>query len=230
MKRFLITSLLICLLAGCSGLPVSIPFLQTRVPPALPQPTATPFSLPTLQPSNTPDLFVINTAGATTTPSNGTPLVTDTPVPTFTPTFRPTITLEPLDPTLFTPSPNLFLNVQRSTSQLVWGGTCAGDRSIRFIAQVQPARRLRYVTVWYRLQDKYSGAGTAWGGGAIMTSNKQGTYFYDLDLSQIRNYRRFQDAWLQYQLVASTVTRKVLGRSVVSRSDVSVTNCRVLYP
>jgi hypothetical protein len=230
MKRSLLFSLMMIVMAGCSGLPVSIPFLQTPAAAVPPQPTATPFSLPPLQPSNTPDLFVINTEGPTTTPSTGTPLVTDTAVPTFTPTFRPTITLEPLDPTLFTPSPNLFLNVQRNTSQLVWGGTCAGDRSIRFIAQVQPARRLRYVTLWYRLQDKYSGRGTAWGGGAIMSDNDQGTYFYDLDLSQIRNYRRFQDAWLQYQLVASTATQKVLGRSVVSRIDVSVTNCKVLYP
>lgn len=217
-------------LAGCSGLPISIPFLQTPVPPASPQPTVTPYALQTLPPSNTPDLFVINTEGPTTTPPTGTPLVTDTALPTFTATFRPTITLEPLDPTLFTPSPNLFVNVQRNTSQLVWGYTCNGDRSIRFIAQVLPARRLRYVTLWYRLQDKYSGRGTAWGGGAIMSDNDQGTYFYDLQLSQIRNYRRFQDAWLQYQLVASTATQKVLGRSVVSRTDVSLTNCNVLYP
>jgi len=217
------------LLAGCNGLPIPIPFLQTPAPPAPPQPTVTPYSLPPLNSSNTPDLFVINTEGPAAD-LNGTPLVTDTPVPTFTPTFRPTITLEPLDPTLFTPSPNIFLNVQRSTSQLVWGYTCTGDRTIRFLAQVQPVRRLRYVTLWYRLQDKYSAHSTVWGGGAIMSDNDQGTYFYDLDLSQIHNYRRFQDAWLQYQLVASTATQKVLGRSVVSRTDVSLTNCNVLSP
>ena len=220
---------MIFILTGCSGLPVSIPFLQTPAP-ASPQPTATPYSLPPQQPSNTPDLFVINTAGPTSTAPTGTVLVTDTPLPTFTPTFRPTITMEPLDPSLFTPSPNIFLNVQRSTSQLMWGYTCGGDRSIRFTAQVMPVRRLRYVTLWYRLQDKYSGRGTAWGGGAIMSDNDQGTYFYDLQLSQIHNYRRYQDAWLQYQLVASTATQKVLGRSVVSRTDVSLTNCSVLNP
>jgi hypothetical protein len=228
MKRSLLFSLMMLLLAGCSGLPVPIPFLQTPTT-ALQQATATPFSLPPLKPSNTPDLFVINTE-APTTALTGTPLVTNTSVPTFTPTFRPTITLEPLDPTLFTPSPNIFLNVQRNTSQLVWGYNCAGDSSIRFIAQVQPVRRLRYVTLWYRLQDKYSAHSTPWGGGAIMSDNDQGTYFYDLDLSQIHNYRRFQDAWLQYQLVASTATQKVLGRSVVSRTDVSLTNCKVLFP
>ena len=227
MKRLVFISLLISLLAGCSGLPVSIPFLQTSTPEPPPQPTATPFSL---QPTNTPDLFIINTAEPTTTGASGTLPATNTSLPTFTTTIRPTITLEPLDPSLFTPSPNIFINVLRDTSQIVWGGDCAGSRTIRFTTQVMQVRRLRYVTLWYRLQDKYSSRHTEWGGGAILSDNDQGTYFYNLDLSQIHRYRYFQDAWFQYQLVASTATQRVLGRSVVSRNEVSLTNCRVLFP
>ena len=231
MKRFLFFSLLVSLLAGCSGLPISIPFLQTSTSVVInsPQPTATPFSL---QATNTPNLFVINTADASTTPGIGTPLVTDTPtrVPTFTATIRPTITMEPIDPSLFTPSPNLFLTVQKSTNLIVWGSTCEGERSIRFTAQVLPARRLKFVTLWYRLQDKYSGRHTDWGGGAILSNNKQGTYFYTIELEQIHHYRNFEDAWFQYQLVASTITQKVLGRSVASFSEVSLTHCKVLNP
>lgn len=227
MKKLNFILMLILLLSGCSGLPVSIPFLSTPGPSAspLPQFTATPFAL---GPTNTSDLFVLSTLDQTTTPSTGTPLVTDTPQPT--PTFRPTITLEPIEPSLFTPSPNIFLAVTRSTNQIVWGSTCEGARSIRFTANVAPARRLRYVTLWYRLQDKYSGRHTNWGGGAILSDNDQGTYFYDLDLSQIMRYRFYEDAWFQYQLVASTATQKVLGRSVVSRTDVSLTHCKVLNP
>jgi hypothetical protein len=63
-----------------------------------------------------------------------------------------------------------------------------------------------------------------------MSDNDQGTYFYTLDLSQIQSYRFFEDAWFQYQLVASTATRRVLGRSVVSRTEVSLTHCTVLTP
>ena len=222
---------ILSLLSGCSGLPVSIPFLQTAAPtqPNAPQFTVTPFSLPS---TNTPDLFVLNTIPPTTTPGASTAVVTDTPPPTVTqtPTIRSTITLEPIDPSLFTPSPNLFLSVQRSTGQIVWGSTCEGTRNIKFTAQVVPARRLKFVTLWYRLQDKYSGRHTDWGGGAILSDNDQGTYFYNLELSQIQSYRYYEDAWFQYQLVASTVTRKVLGRSVVSRSDVSLTHCTVLNP
>jgi hypothetical protein len=235
-KLSFVTSRLLCasiillaLLSGCSGFPVSLPFLGTATPSSPPQSTVTPFSLPD---TNTPDLFVLNTIAPSTTPGIGTPIVTDTPQPTATqtPTFRPTITLEAIDPSLFTPSPNLFVAVQRSTTQIVWGSTCDGARTIKFTAQVMPARRLRFVTLWYRLQDKYSGRHTDWGGGAILSDNDQGTYFYDLELSQIQSYRYYEDAWLQYQLVASTVTRKVLGRSVVSRTDVSLTHCTVLNP
>lgn len=229
MKRFVLLFILISLLAGCSGLPVSIPFLGTATPSSSPQPSVTPFSL---EPTHTPDLFVLNTLAPTTTPQTGTPLATSTPFPTFTsvPTIRSTITLEPINPNLFTPSPNLFMSVQRSTDVIVWGSGCEGARSIRFTAQVQPARRLRYVTLWYRLQDKFSGRHTDWGGGAIMSDNDQGTYFYNLDLSQIHRYRFYQDAWLQYQLVASTATQRVLGRSAVSRGDVSLRNCSVINP
>lgn len=224
MKKLVFVLVFISVLSGCTGLP-SIPFLQTAAPQASPQPTVTPYSL---EPTNTPDLFVLNTLPPTTTPSTGTPIVTETPFPTASATMRPTITLEPVDPMFFTPSPNLFLNVQRSTDQIVWGGSCEGARFIKFTATVQYVRRLRYVTLWYRLQDKYSGRHTDWGGGAIFADNDQGLYWYTLDLSQIQRYRQYTDAWFQYQLVASTASQKVLGRSIVSRNEVSLTHCMLL--
>jgi len=227
MKRFVFIPLIISLLSGCTALPISIPFLGTPTAVSSPMPTVTPYSL---EPTHTPDLFVLNTLAPTTTPYTGTPPVTNTPPPTATPTIRVTITLEPISPNLFTPSPNLFMSVQRSTDVIVWGSTCEGARSIRFTVQVQPARRLRYVTLWYRLQDKYSGRHTDWGGGAIMSDNDQGTYFYTLELSQIDRYRFYEDAWLQYQLVASTATQKVLGRSVVSQTDISLRHCKSVNP
>ena len=236
MKKLIYFLVIFVLLSGCSGAPIAVPFLQTPVPPSSPKPTVTPFSL---GPTSTPNLFVLNTLPPTTTPSTETsqtqaqaPVATETPTPfpIFTPTIRPTITLEPLNPSFNTPSANLFLSVQRSTDVIVWGSTCRGARSIRFTAQVMPARRLRFVTLWYRLQDKYSGRHTDWSGGAILSSNNQGTYFYELDLSQIGHYRFYEDAWFQYQLVASTITQKILSSSVVSRTDVSLTHCKVLNP
>ncbi len=229
MKRILFVILLITV-SGCSALPEGLAFLQSPTPAPTNSPAPTVTLIQPREATNTPDLFAINTEEPTTTPPTGTPVVTNTPTPTHTPTIRPTITLAPMDPSLFTPSPNIFLSVQRSTNQLVWGGACDGARSIRFIVQVAAPRRLRYVLLFYRLQDKYSGRGTEWGGGAIMSTNKQGAYFYDIELDQIHDYRKFEDAWLQYQFVGSTASLKVLGRSVVDRTSISLTHCKVLNP
>lgn len=88
--------------------------------------------------------------------------------------------------------------------------------------------RMKYVLLFIRLQDKYSGRGTEWGAGAIMSDNDQGKYFYTIHLDQIDDHEQFVDAWLQYQFVASTIGLKALGRSVVDRTSVSLTHCSYL--
>jgi len=220
--------LLSILITGCSAIPLDLSFLNTATPAptATLQPTVTRFPSPTA----TRDPFALNTQAPTEIPPTLEPGVLPSRTPTLTKTPRPTITLETLDPTLYTPSPNIFQFVQRSTTQIVWGTTCDGDRSIMFTANVTPVRRLKYVLLFIRLQDKYSGRGTEWGAGAIMKDNDQGKYFYKLELDQISGYQDYEDAWLQYQLVASTVGLTVLGRSVVDRTSVSVTHCSALYP
>ncbi len=228
MKKFVL-SMLVIALAGCSVLQ-DLPFLQSPTPPPTlsPAPTVTPL---TPRVSNTPDLFAINTPTVTNTLDANAPIPTNTPIPTTTRTIRPTITLEPVDISLFTPGPNPFILLSKSTTQLVWGFTCDGAREIKFVVQlVQPLRRLKYVTLWYRLQDKYSAMQTDWGGGVIMLDNDRGTYYYTVTLDQIKDYDKFYDAWLQFQFVASTVSRKRLGSSVVDRTSISLTHCSVLNP
>jgi hypothetical protein len=189
-----------------------------------PQPSVTSIS------SNTPDLFAINTAGspihnklARLLPEHAHSIVH--------PSRRPTITLEPVDITLLTPGPNPFLLISKSTNQLVWGYNCDGSRSIKFVVQlVVPLKRLKYVLLYYRLQDKYSARQTDWGGGAIMSDNDRGSYFYTIELDQINDHEKYEDAWLQFQFVAASVPRKRLGASVVDRNSVSLTHCKVFNP
>lgn len=226
MRRLIIVIIIIIitLLAGCASLPDALSFLSPTQTSS-PAPTPTAFALPA---TFTPDLFVINTEDPAQTASTASPIVPNTKFPTATPSARPTITLEPLDVNLFTPSAPLFVSAQRSTSQMVWGYNCEGARSIKFITSIVKPKRLKYVLLFVRLQDKYSARRTEWGAGAIMNDNDRGTYFYTLYLDQIEGYETFEDAWLQYQFVGSTVGLTVLGRSVVSRSEVSLTSCRVM--
>jgi len=217
--------LLAILVTGCSAIPVDLSFLNTPTP----APTNSPEPTVTLIPvTNTADLFAVSTDAPTITPNPEEPLVLPTRTPRPTVTRRPTITLEPMDPALFTPSAPIFGLAQRSTNQLVWGYNCDGSRSIMFTVPVAHVKRLKYSLLFFRLQDKYSGRGTNWSGGAIMKDNDKGTYFYTLELDQITDHRNFEDAWLQYQFVASTIGLTVLGRSVVDRTSVSVTHCTVI--
>ena len=230
MKK-IVPVMLALVLTGCSALQ-NLSFLQSPTPvPAIvnsPQPTVTLISAGS---SNTPDLFVINTDAPTETLVPGAPTPTNTRTPTIIPSSRPTITLEPVDSTLFTPGPVPFSLLQKSTLQLVWGSTCDGARSIKFVVQlVVPLKRLKFVTLWYRLQDKYSGRHTDWGGGAIMLDNDRGTYFYTIELDQISDYQSFEDAWLQFQFVATNIYLHRLGSSVVDRNSVSLTHCKVFNP
>ncbi len=224
MKRLILVGTILSLLAGCASLPDALAQL-VPTQTSSPAPTPTAFALPA---TFTPDLFVINTEAPSIVGATGTPIVPSTRFPTATPSARPTITLEPLDVNLFTPSAQLFVSTQRSTNQLIWGYNCDGARSIKFITSIVKPKRLKYVLLFVRLQDKYSARRTEWGAGAIMNDNDRGTYFYTLHVDQIADYESFEDAWLQYQFVGSTVGLTVLGRSVVSRTDVSLTNCRVI--
>lgn len=231
MKK-IVLAMLAFILAGCSALQ-DLPFLQSPTPaPAIatssPQP---PVTLISDGYTNTPDLFVINTQAPTDTLAAGAPSPTKTPIPSLTPIARSTITFEPVDIALFTPGPNPFLLTSKSTTQLVWGSTCDGARSIKFVVQlVVPLKRLKYVLLYLRLQDKYSGRHTDWGAGAILSDNDRGTYFYTIELDQIKDYKLYEDAWLQFQFVAAAVPRKRLGASVVDRNSVSLTHCTVFNP
>lgn len=230
MKK-IVPAIFVFILTACSAMP-NLAFLQspTPAPEIISSPQAT-VTLISSASSNTPDLFAISTQGPTNTPPSGTPLVTNTSIPTFTVTTRPTITLEPVDITLFTPGPNPFMLISKSTTQLVWGSTCEGARSIKFVVQlVVPLKRLKYVLLYLRLQDKYSARHTAWGAGAIMSDNDRGSYFYTIELDQIKDYKLYEDAWLQFQFVGAAVPRKRLGASIVDRNGVSLTHCKVFNP
>ncbi|MCC6498723.1 MAG: hypothetical protein IT313_00500 [Anaerolineales bacterium] len=222
MKRFILIHIVIALLAGCAPLSDALSLLSPTQTSS-PAPTATPFALPA---TFTPDLFAIHTDAPTQPGASATPLLPNTKFPTATASPRPTITLEPININLFTPSPQIFISTQLSTDQLVWGYNCDGDRSIQFITTIAKPRRLKYVLLYLRLQDKYSARRTDWGGGAIMHDNDQGIYFYTISLDQIARYENYEDAWLQFQFVASTSGLSVLGRSVVSQNQVSLTSCR----
>jgi hypothetical protein len=191
--------------------------------------------LPGADPTASPTLVAGEPLDPTTT-STPTETPTRTPVPstatlefTATPRLRPTITLPPVNLREFTPSSPIFSMVLASGDLIRWGA-CGGTGpfEITFTVKVR-VPQLHYVLLFMRLQDKYTNLGTDWGGGAIMNGNN-GTYTYTVTTDNISRYEDFEDAWLQYQIVAADRYRKVLGRSLIYQDDISITHCPTPTP
>ena len=227
MKRLFILASLALLLAGCAMPDLS--YLLSVVQPT-PSATASPSPTATLAPGET------RLPTETPTPSE-TPTETPAPpteTPAFTPTLtrRPTITLPAPDMSAFTPGAMAITSILVSGDLIRWGA-CGGigPYEVKFTVRVAKVKGLYYVLLFMRLQDKYSWLGSDWFGGAIMNADSSKTvYTYTITKEQITNYQDYDEAWLQYQVVAADRYRKVLGRSLVYQDKITVLHCATPTP
>jgi hypothetical protein len=231
--RILLPAGLAVLLVGCSGLPaIRLPqFIPT---PTAPPPTETPTPLASRTPIPTQNLF----ATSTSTLLTFTPTVTMIGAELFTPTQTPTAfpTLVPFTPGLppgasnenyFTPDSAGFLSILTSSSVIYWNeGPCA-PREIKFSAFVADQVNTDKVLLFMRLREKQNTLLlTDWGAGAIMTKAENGSFNYDVRTFNLNQYYYFREAWLEYQLVALSKNREVIGRTPVHDHDLSLIMCR----
>lgn len=210
------------ILAACSAMPDIMALLATStstpemVPTETPVPSETPTAAPTqLQPTFTLTPTLIEAESPMTIPT-----MTLTP---FVPTFD---VVEPRPLTLF-PGNSMFLSIGASTDTVVWGSHCEGPRTIDFSAGVAGIN-VDYVLLFLHLEDKFTGYGTRWGAGAIMQREKiSGIYHYHITYEQLPNYRDFEDAWIVFQIVASTDKLERLGATRVYDREISLKHCPV---
>jgi hypothetical protein len=233
MKKLIYILWLGTFLAGCSGgLPnISLPSFNATATPPPPVETATPFVSAT--PLPTQNLF----ATLTPTPLTFTPTVTALGAELFTPTG--TETESPLDiPTpglpadigssdYFTPKNTGFLSVLISNNVLYWNEGPCSPRDIKISAFVEDQVNTDMVVLFMRLREKKNTLNvTEWGAGAITIKADNGSYNYDVHTWNLRRYYYFVDAWLEYQLVALTVDRQVIGRTPIYDRNLSLVRCR----
>ncbi len=224
MKRIL-PLLVLFILVGCAMPDLS--YLLQAVPP-----TATGTSSPTatLAPGETrlPTETLTPSLTPTTTPQPA----TSTPIFTRTPTKRPTITLEPSDLSGFGFGNPIFTSIITSTDTIRWGA-CGGigPYEIKFTVRVVRPKGLYYVLLFMRLQDKYTYIRSDWFGGAIMQADKtKAVYTYTITKDNITNYQDYDEAWLQYQIVATDKYRNILGSSLVYQDKINVIHCATPTP
>jgi CSLREA domain-containing protein len=117
-----------------------------------------------------------------------------TPTPAVTPTLTPTITLPAKGKPFFT--------VKLSAKQIFYRGMNCGPKQEEFQVQVADPKNLAGVWLFVRLKNKAGEGNTDWGEALVMTPMGSGWYSYKLLSETIPGFVKYEDAWVQYQLVA----------------------------
>ena len=231
-KRIICSLAIILTLSACSlDEVVALIVTPTAPPTSIPTETATPTVFVT--PSRTPTATLVPTFTVTPTligenaiPSvevgNGDTIALPTlyVVPTA---VIPTITSAPR--TLFGESGSAITFLHLSSNVLFWG-YCDTANYIDFDVKVAPVKKLTYVLLFMRLVDKGGNQSTAWGSGAIMEKVSGGNYTYRVRPENIAHYEEFKNAWIEYQVVASTASLVSLGRSPVYQQELTLQKCQ----
>ena len=216
MKKIYILLLCAVLLSSCS-------LLTAVTPDAAPTREATSSS--TDVPSSTP---ITPTLTFTATP----PLVgqrTRTPTPSQTPDFTPTqVTITPLfliTPNTPTPSVEMkgFIAVNISENEFYKGTKCQ-PASVKFTAQVGDPVNTAFVLLSVRFKSKQTGTTSKWTS-ITMQSIGAGTYTYDLVSDVMKGVDLFENAWVQYQFVATDSNSREIGRTDIFSERLTLLEC-----
>jgi len=214
MKKLSILLPCAILLSSCSFNLDQILQVATNTPTAAPTYTVGPTDIPTLTPTVATATFTI------------TPTLVGQKSPTSTPEF--TATAETLTPTTAsTPTATVemkgFVTVFTSQSEFFKAGICE-PTSVKFTAQVANAAGTAFVVLFVRFKSRQTGATSEWTS-ITMQPLGAGTYVHDLEGAQMKALDSFNNAWVQYQLVATSAGTKEVGRTAIFNERLSLLNC-----
>jgi hypothetical protein len=153
---------------------------------------------------------------------------TATPVSTPTP-----LTLTPLGVTLM-PSPTAlalvpqvkmtgFVSVSVSSEVFYKGKECQ-PASTKFVVQVSDAPNTAFVVLFVRFKSKQTGTTSEWTSIAMQNAGV-GTFTHDLIPLEMIALDSFENAWVQYQIVATDVNSNQVGRTDIFDERLSLLEC-----
>ena len=223
-----ISVLLICavLLSACS---MTLDQFLGRPATSTPAPTFTntPTDMPTFTPTvPTPTFTVTPTLAGqkkkTSTPNASPTLLIFTPLSvTSLPSTTPVVLVTQVK------MPGFF-SISVSDEAFYKGTECL-PLSVKFTAQVADPVNVAFVLLFVRFKSKQTGVTSEWTDSIIMQSISVGTFTHDLVPLEMKGRDYFENAWVQYQLVAQDSNSKELGRTDVFSERLTLLEC-VLTP
>jgi hypothetical protein len=130
------------------------------------------------------------------------------------------------DGVYITPVSTGFLTVLLSNNVLYWNEGPCSPRTVKITAFVQDILATHRVVLFTRLREKKNTLQvTDWNSGAIMSKADNGSFYYDLSKDNLRRYIYYKNATIEYQLVAFTEEREIIGRTQIYDRSLSLVRC-----
>ena len=214
MKKIYILLLCAVLFSSCSVLTVVTPTAApTMTSSPTNAPTATPIT-PTLTFTATPPLV----GQRTRTP-------TASQILDFTPTQVTGTPLLLITPNTPTPTVEMkgFVAVNISGTEFYKTRECQPS-SVKFTAQVADPANTAFVVLFVRFKSKQTGTTSEWTS-ITMQSIGAGTYTYDLISEVMKADDLFENAWVQYQFVATKSNSREIGRTDIFSEKLTLLEC-----
>lgn len=215
MKKIIIMFMCAILLSSCTLEQVFL----------LPVPTSTPSITPSPVPTDIPSLTpTVPTPTFTSTPTlAGTIPPSSTPVETSTPFFLTPFNL--ITPS--TPTPGMltkgFASVFTSDANFYKEEPCA-PTTVKFTAVVSDPVKTVYVLLFVRFKSKLTNGKSEWTR-LDMQTLVTGTYVFDLKSSDMKSVDSFENPWVEYQIVATDLNAREIGRTEIFSEKLSLLNC-----
>lgn len=221
MKKNSILLICVILLSACSMDVGQFLGLQATPTPA-PTFTNTPTDGPTFTPTVPTQTFTVTPTMAGQR--------TKTALPDFTPTgliFTPLV-VTPLPSS--TPVPLVpqvamegFISISVSDEVFYKGKKCL-PVSTKFTAQVADVGGVAFVVLFVRFKSSQSGATSDWTS-ITMQNIGVGTFSHDLIPSEMKAVDSFENAWVQYQFVATDTNSNKVGKTGIFDERLTLLEC-----
>lgn len=222
MKKTSLFLIFVFLLSACS---MTVDQILGRQPTPTPAPTFTNTPTPALtftptvpSPTFTASPTMIGKQARTSTPvSTPTPLVLLTPLGvTLLPSSTPLVLVPQVKMTG-------FVSISVSDEAFYKGKACL-PVSTKFIVQVSDVPATAFVQLFVRFKSKETGVTGEWSS-IPMQNAGVGTYTHELIPLEMKGIDSFENAWVQYQIVATDVNSNQVGRTDIFDERLTLLEC-----
>jgi hypothetical protein len=224
MKRVSLLLVFVTLLSACSMTLNEFLGIQSTATPVPTFLTNTPTDAPTFTPT-------VPTPTFTSTPTL-VGQIAKTPTPLSTPTL---LVFTPLNVTPLPTSTSIVLATQvpipgfvsiSTSSDVFYKGRKCLPTSVKITAQVADPVNTAFVLLFVRFKSKQTGTASEWTDSiAMQASGIPGIFVHDLVPTEMKATDLFENAWVQYQLVATDAHAHQLGKTDIFSERLTLLEC-----